>query len=277
MRLRQIERVIAARHGRVLETDDADIYLIHVAHCFRQTAIDRGKPATIDGIKTTFGFWCRTWAPHFGDEQLMEIVRKVARSRKLPGDDVVGRDLRVSYEERRQLKATAIGSYDVDRAGRTKRAKTRRQKRDRLRTEKKRRAAGAVPRAVYEANSLSKTEPWKAEGISRRTWERRRKAAAAAAGGFDASPSPHPSSSCGATDLRHDVVGTSDVAGPSLLPVVVEQAIVERREEPKATTRRAPDDVTELEWVNNGAGFAQATPPPRLPHVQRVLNEWAFR
>ena len=32
-----------------------------------------------------------------------------------------------------------------------------------------------VTRAEYlEANNLSKTKPWEAEGISRRTWERRR-------------------------------------------------------------------------------------------------------
>jgi len=41
---------------------------------------------------------------------------------------------------------------------------------------KKRRTKGMKSRAEYlEANSLSRTKPWVAEGISRRTWERRRK------------------------------------------------------------------------------------------------------
>jgi FixJ family two-component response regulator len=31
------------------------------------------------------------------------------------------------------------------------------------------------PRAEYEANSLSRTRPWEAMGISRRTWYRRGK------------------------------------------------------------------------------------------------------
>ena len=35
-----------------------------------------------------------------------------------------------------------------------------------------------MSRSDYEANSLSRTQPWVAEGISRRTWERRRKKAA---------------------------------------------------------------------------------------------------
>ncbi len=32
----------------------------------------------------------------------------------------------------------------------------------------------AEPRAEYEARSLSRTAPWRAEGISRATWYRRR-------------------------------------------------------------------------------------------------------
>jgi hypothetical protein len=46
---------------------------------------------------------------------------------------------------------------------------------DRDRKERARRAKGAKPRA----QALSRTRPWDAEGISRRTWERRRAAAAA--------------------------------------------------------------------------------------------------
>jgi hypothetical protein len=45
-------------------------------------------------------------------------------------------------------------------------------------------AAGGVPRAEYLACSFSRRKPWEAEGISRRTWERRR-----ARGGAVASPS----------------------------------------------------------------------------------------
>jgi hypothetical protein len=45
---------------------------------------------------------------------------------------------------------------------------------DRVRHAEKRRANGAVPRAVYEAEAVGNTKPWEAEGISRRTWYRRR-------------------------------------------------------------------------------------------------------
>ncbi len=46
--------------------------------------------------------------------------------------------------------------------------------RERDRGARRRRAAGAVDRRIYEENSLSRLRPWETEGISRRTWERRR-------------------------------------------------------------------------------------------------------
>jgi hypothetical protein len=45
---------------------------------------------------------------------------------------------------------------------------------------KRQRAGRVAPLQQYEATSLSRTEPWKAENISRRTWERRRAASACA-------------------------------------------------------------------------------------------------
>ena len=47
--------------------------------------------------------------------------------------------------------------------------------RERIRSEKRRRAAGVRPRQVYLAESLTAQQPWKEEGISRATWYRRRK------------------------------------------------------------------------------------------------------
>jgi hypothetical protein len=46
---------------------------------------------------------------------------------------------------------------------------------DAERKRKRRRANGMKLRAVYLENSLSRTKPWEAEGISRSTWERRQK------------------------------------------------------------------------------------------------------
>jgi hypothetical protein len=70
------------------------------------------------------------------------------------------------------LKIVTIGACDLLKAERTARRKAKARQRD----EARRRTAGAETRAEYETNSLSKTRPWEAEGISRRTWERRRRA-----------------------------------------------------------------------------------------------------
>jgi hypothetical protein len=40
-----------------------------------------------------------------------------------------------------------------------------------------RRAKGVKPREQYLAESLARTKSWEAEGIIRRTWERRRRSA----------------------------------------------------------------------------------------------------
>jgi len=74
-------------------------------------------------------------------------------------------------------RITTIGAVDVNKKGR---AMLRKQKR-RQRKERERRERGMKPRAEYEASSLSRTKPWKAAGVSRRTWYRRRREAKALA------------------------------------------------------------------------------------------------
>jgi hypothetical protein len=186
-RLREIERTISDRHGSVPETDDADLYLSPVANCFHVIAAERGRAVTVDGIVNLFGLWCQTWAPHVIEQQVVELAREaLAGPPKLIADDIVGSALRLSYADRLRLKISTIGSFDADKALRTKFAKARRRERDRLRAAEKRKANGATPRA----NSLSQTKPWEADGISRRTYERRLRTRETQ---VDANSSPHPS------------------------------------------------------------------------------------
>jgi hypothetical protein len=171
--LREIERVIKDRHGRVPDTDDADVYLIPVARCFRKILVDKGKIASVGAVLQRFGFWCDTWAPHVTTDQAADIVREVlTQPPKLDFDDDLGARLRLSYADRLRLKITTIGSYDVNRKSRKKRQRARRRERNRLRAAEKRRAKGAMPRAKYEASSLSKTKPWEQMGISRAKYYR---------------------------------------------------------------------------------------------------------
>jgi hypothetical protein len=80
--------------------------------------------------------------------------------------DAVGKYLGLTDELRTMLGIKTIGACDV-----TKRQRARRRRaQDRKHKEAKRRMKGAKPRAAYLANSLSRTQPWKTERVSRRTW-----------------------------------------------------------------------------------------------------------
>ena len=78
-----------------------------------------------------------------------------------PKNDTLINLLSIADHEQQQLKTIISGSE----------AKAR----DRLRKEKKRRAAGVPDRAIWEARALTQTRPWERLGISRRTWYRQGK------------------------------------------------------------------------------------------------------
>ena len=83
--------------------------------------------------------------------------------------DTLGARLGLREVERSRLRIRTIGAIDLTKAERL----ARRRDRKRVRRIGCRRAQGIRPRAVYEATSASRTKPWQAQGISRRTWERR--------------------------------------------------------------------------------------------------------
>jgi hypothetical protein len=83
----------------------------------------------------------------------------------------MGEMLNLTAAEREVCGIRTIDAVDETRAERKARLAEARKAADR---EAKRAKRGRVAREVYEGSSLSKTKPWEAEGISRRTWERRR-------------------------------------------------------------------------------------------------------
>jgi hypothetical protein len=88
----------------------------------------------------------------------------------------LGDHLELYDEDRERLGIRTIEACDVTIEQRTEINEVKKHRRQ----EKWRRKSGAKPREQYLSESLSRTKPWKAEKISRRTWERRRKAAAVA-------------------------------------------------------------------------------------------------
>jgi len=83
----------------------------------------------------------------------------------------LGHHLLLTREERYEAQITTIRAFDTSPDKEEAWRKLKRSWYDRGR----RRAAGMVPRAEYEARSLARTRPWEAFGISRSTWYRRGK------------------------------------------------------------------------------------------------------
>jgi hypothetical protein len=161
-RVRDLVRFFAFTYGAALPDDDGgrDDFFILAHHAARLN----GEPER--NIRNHAWEWC-PWMP---EAELDATVRRVLAKPYKWRPDTLGRKIGLRDSVRTLLGITTIRPIDVPpeqfERGRRERANAKRRK---------------VTRAEYEANSLTKTEPWKAEGICRRTWERRRAQAAASA------------------------------------------------------------------------------------------------
>jgi hypothetical protein len=160
LRVSELKRLFFARYGHELPDDDSgrDDALIMVNHLACQPNSEKRIPA-----------WLGLNAPWMSKGEAGDLTAKVLRKTLRWRADKLALRLNLHEAERQRLHITTIGAVDVDKAERLARRRLRKQ----LRKQKRRRAAGAKPRADYEANSLTRTKPWVAEGISRRTWYNR--------------------------------------------------------------------------------------------------------
>lgn len=115
--------------------------------------------------------WIETWAPWLTIAENRQIVGDALTSPQRWKADSLAWRLRLTMEQRTMLGITTIGAIDQGLAARKK----RRRKLERERRMTNRRNKGAKPRIEYERNSISRTKPWEADGISRAQWYRNRK------------------------------------------------------------------------------------------------------
>lgn len=153
-RRRQIER--HARHIGAAETED--FWRWPVAWCWHNSQSKDPVNALIGAVARMGGSCSAAEA-----EDLLEQAKAIHQRRKA---GPLGKFLGVTYEHRRACGITTFGP---------RMPPPLRKEMDRMGQEKRRRARGARTREEYEANCLSRTRPWEAQGISRRTWERRRR------------------------------------------------------------------------------------------------------
>ncbi|MBR1156585.1 hypothetical protein [Bradyrhizobium sp. JYMT SZCCT0428] len=159
-RVSELTRLFAARYRGALPDDDAgrDDAFVMVHHLACRPDAERRIP-----------LWLGLHAPWMAVGEIRDLTATaIAKPFRWKADKLAKR-LNLIEADRQRLGITTIGAVDVDKAARL----TRRKERARLRREHQRRSAGAQKRIDYEANSLSRTKPWEAMGISRRTWYRR--------------------------------------------------------------------------------------------------------
>lgn len=166
LRLREIERLIGSRHGHVVPdptgTDDEELCVAYI----RAVAMSASAQPLSD--------WCQRWAPWVSVQLIVEVELEAAGRKRMLRADAAAALLRLTMEERKKLGIKTIGACDISKAEREKVSADQKRAADRERIALKRRASGVKSRASDREQSLEKTQPWKAEGISRATWYRRR-------------------------------------------------------------------------------------------------------
>jgi hypothetical protein len=165
LRLGDLRRLLRSRYGIILPDDDAgrdDLQELLLP-------ISLGAHGDCSKMRNVI----EVWAPWMGTDEAEKLIDRVSQMpdyQRKPSAKELGERMNLTAQERE-----ACGIRTIRPAGMTDEALAeRRRAKDRARKQRKRRAAGMRSRTTYLAGSLSKTKPWKAEGISERTWYRKR-------------------------------------------------------------------------------------------------------
>jgi hypothetical protein len=113
----------------------------------------------------------RLLARRGGHDLAIETYLRIPKLIRHSNSTAIGEDVELTFEERRTLKITSIRPCDITWRECRRRYKKERNRRKRELGAIKRRIAGIRPLS----ESLSRTKPWEAEGLSRTVWYRRRK------------------------------------------------------------------------------------------------------
>jgi hypothetical protein len=127
------------------------------------------------GNSAGFKVWIDQAAAWYFEDDADELIARLARKPYRYKSATLATLFNVTTERKHQLGITTIAAYDTPKdVIEAKRDRKRRY--DQRYREGQRRRLGMTPRAQYEAESISRLEPWKAAGFNtRRTWERQGK------------------------------------------------------------------------------------------------------
>jgi hypothetical protein len=165
LRLYDMQAIFRARYGYALPDDDAGLSDLNDLLCVISTAAN--TPET----KMDHAVW--QWAPWLDPDKAAAMIDFICRM-PMPQRDLtryeLGRRQNVTMQVYLNLGLKQIWPHDMTVA----QMQQYRKARDTVSREQRRRRAGVLTRADYVTKSHSKTKPWLADGVCRRTWERRR-------------------------------------------------------------------------------------------------------
>jgi len=176
LRAKELQRLFRHRYGYALPDNDLgrDAALI-IAHVL---AGRRDDPQRL--VEN----YLELQAPWMSRTEIDGLIGIVLPKPRWERAAKLGNRLNLTRAERSHLKIRTIRA-----AGTTEKMMIDdRKEKDRLYQEHRRRAAGAKPRAEYEANSVTSNKPWRELGISRATYYDRKKKANSNVISFQASP-----------------------------------------------------------------------------------------
>lgn len=191
LRLGDIKKLLRSRYGPTLPDDDAglaDLELMLDCVSFAPNARFRMKNII------------EIWAPWMDSRESFDLVENVLRKphylRKIDAAEL-GNRLNLIWKEREKLAIRTIAPVDLNSDEFAQKRKDCRREKARVRQSRRRRKAGTKSRISYLATSLTKQQPWRAQGISRATWYRRRETSR------ETSVSRNKLLDSGMTDLSH--------------------------------------------------------------------------
>ena len=164
LRLGNLRKLFRDRYGPTLPDDDAG------REDLRELLLPISVSANAD-IKMPKAI--EVWAPWMQQQEaiaLIDDINRTPRRQRMPTAKQLGKRLRVTNSERERLKLWTIAASDLT----AQEVLAWRRTKAKARMRRLRQLHGRKPRAEYEAASLSRTKPWLALGISRRTWYRHR-------------------------------------------------------------------------------------------------------
>jgi hypothetical protein len=155
---RRLEIEAHAKYIGAADTDDLSRWLIAWLWHFPNLH-------SHDPVRTVIQAALKMGKLDFAEAEAKAVIDEARATPRQMESDALARWLGLTYQVRNRIGITTIGSADVDKHER----KARRKARDRFAKEQRRRKRGRQPRAKWLAQRLTRTRPWEALGICRRT------------------------------------------------------------------------------------------------------------